>query len=170
METIWMIQEAAAVGNWWLAASSWQCTCSCIRSRAEFFGETSNHPGDSAPLQPRFWTLWLLAFSKIKMTFEREKISDCWKDSGKYDRVDGNWENCVRSQGAYFKGDWGVIILCTMFLVSSSINVSIFHITWLDNSRQTSCSCLWQTRLRINLVPTDTNVFAESYFGLWTSH
>ena len=29
-----------------------------------------------------------------------------------------HWEICVRSQGAYFEGDWGVIVLCTMFLVS----------------------------------------------------
>ena len=40
-----------------------------------------------------------------------------------------HWENCVRSQSAYLEGDWGVIVLCTMFLVSSSMNVSIFHIT-----------------------------------------
>ena len=33
----------------------------------------------------------------------------------------------------YFEGDSGVIVLCTMFLVSSSVNVSIFHIMWLDN-------------------------------------
>ena len=38
----------------------------------------------------------------------------------------------MRSQGAYFEEDWGVIVLCTMFLVSSSINVSNFHITWLN--------------------------------------
>ena len=31
-----------------------------------------------------------------------------------------------------FEEDWGSIVLCTMFLVSSSINDSIFHITWLD--------------------------------------
>ena len=43
-----------------------------------------------------------------------------------------HWENRVRSQGAYFEGDRGVIVLCTVFLVSSSINVSIFHITCLD--------------------------------------
>ena len=40
--------------------------------------------------------------------------------------------NCVRSQGAYFEGDWGVVVLCTMFLVSSSRNVSIFHSARLD--------------------------------------
>ena len=56
------------------------------------------------------------------------------RDSGKYDRAaDGNWEKCVRSQGACFEGDFeeGIIVLCTMFLVSSSINISIFHRTWL---------------------------------------
>ena len=44
------------------------------------------------------------------------------------------WENYVRSQGAYTEGDWGVIVLCTIFLclVSSSINVSTFHSAQLD--------------------------------------
>ena len=133
METIWMIQKAAAMVKCSLAASSWQCTHSCIICRAEFFGETSNYPGDSAPLQPRFGTLQLLAFPKTKTAFEREEISDHWWDSGKYNgAADGNWENYVRSQGAYFEGEWGVIILCTMFLVSPLINVSLFHITWKD--------------------------------------
>ena len=107
------------MGNWWLAASSWQNTHSCITSCAEFFDETSNHPGDSAPYWPRLGTLWLLAFLKTKITFEREEISDHWWDSGKYvGAAGGDWENCVRPQGAYLGGDWGVIVLCTMFLVS----------------------------------------------------
>ena len=134
METILMIQKAAPMGNWWLAASSWQRTHSCIMSHAEFFGKTSNHPGDSALLQPRFGTLRLLAFPKIKITFEREELSGGQWDSGKYDgAADSNsnkgfcwvfwtveeiWEDSVRSQGAYFEGDWGVIVLCTVFLAS----------------------------------------------------
>ena len=94
------------------------------------FGETSNH---SAPLWSRFGALWLLAFPKTKITFEREEISDHQWDSGKYDgAADGNWENYVRSQGAHFEGEWGVIALCIMFLVTFSRNVTIFHITWLD--------------------------------------
>ena len=40
--------------------------------------------------------------------------------------------DCVRSQSTYFEGDWGINVLCTMFLVSSSISVFIFHITCLD--------------------------------------
>ena len=82
-ESIQMIQKATSMGNWWLAASSQQCTCSCITFHAEFFRETSNHPGDSAPLQLRFGALRLLAFPKTKITFEREEISDSWWDPEK---------------------------------------------------------------------------------------
>ena len=135
-----MIQKATAMGNWWLAASSQQRACSCITSSTEIFGETSNHLGVSAPLKPRFGTLWLLAFPKTKITFEREEISDRWGDSGKYNRAtDGDWENYVRSQGAYFEWDWGVIVLCIMFLVSSIFFTKclffILH-SWIP-SRQT---------------------------------
>ena len=127
METIWMIQKATAMGNWWLAASSWQHTCSCITFHAEFFGKIPNHPGGSAPLQPRFGALRLLAFSKTKITFEGEEISDHQWDSGKYEgQLMLNWENCVRSQGAYFEGDWETLscVQCFCYLVSPSINAS----------------------------------------------
>ena len=101
----------------------------------EFFCKTSNHPGDLASLQPRSGTLWLLAFPKTKIIFEREEISDCRRDIGKYDgAADGDWENCVKTQGAYFEGDWGIIVLCTMFLVSCIWNKCLyFHTTWIDN-------------------------------------
>ena len=76
------------------------------------YTETSNRPGDSASLQPRFGALWLLAFPKTKITFEREEISDRRWDSGKYDRAaDSNWEK------------WGPKVLtrynvsCTLYLL-----------------------------------------------------
>ena len=117
-ETSWMIQKAAAMGNWWLAALSWQHAHSCIMSEEECFGETSNHPGDSAPLQPRFGTLWLLAFPKTKITFERKEISDHWWDSGKYDGAAEIGECIPRYLLWRGEGDWGVIVLFTTFLVS----------------------------------------------------
>ena len=133
VETIGMIQKASAMGNRWLAASSWQHTCSCIMPYTEFFSEISNYPHDSAPLQPRFGALQLLAFPKTKITFEREEII-------RLDKMQENTTGQVMAIGrmwkvpnAYFEKDRGIIVLCTMFLVSSSINVSIFHITWLDN-------------------------------------
>ena len=68
--------------------------------------------------------IWL--FPKTKITFEREETLDHWWDPGKYDRAaDGDWENCVRSHGSYCEGDWGIIVLCTMFLVSC-----VFFNTW----------------------------------------
>ena len=119
MATIWMTQKAAAMGNWWwqLCHNNVPAHASCLVQRS--FGKTSNHPGDSVLLQPRFGELQLLAFPKMKITFERDEISDHQWDSGKYDGVaNGNWENCVRSHGAYFEGDWYVIVLCTVILVS----------------------------------------------------
>ena len=43
-------------------------------SLVEFFGQTSNHPGDSAPLQPRYGALQLLAFPKTKITLKRKRF------------------------------------------------------------------------------------------------
>ena len=53
----------------------------------------------------------------------------------KYDRAaDGDWENCVWSQGATLKGTEASLsyVQCFLYIVLSSVNVSIFHITWLD--------------------------------------
>ena len=123
------------MGKWWLAASSQQPAHSCITYQAEVFGKTSKSPRWLSPLQPSFGTFWLLAFPKTKITFAREEISDNYWDSGKYDGAFyGNWENCMKSQGTYFEGDWYIIVLYKMFLVSS-INISIFNITGLNTFR-----------------------------------
>ena len=116
--------KATAVGTWWLAASSPQHSRSYITSHVEFFGKTASYSDDSVPLQPRFGVLGLLVFPKAKITFEREEISDHQWDPEKYDgTADGDWENCVRSQGTYFEGDWGTFVISTMFLVSSSMSL-----------------------------------------------
>ena len=118
-ETIQMIQKTTPMGNWWLAASSRQHIRSCITSCAKLFGKTSNHPGDSATLQPRFGAVWFLAFPKTKIVFERGEISDHRWDSKKYSgTAEGDRENCVRPPSAYLDGNWGVIVLCTVFLES----------------------------------------------------
>ena len=109
--------QPRATGDWQLHHNKAPAHALCLMQR--FLAKHQVSQVTQHPLQPRFGCLWLLAFPKTKMTFEREKISDCWWDSGKYDRVaDGSWENCVRSQGAYSEGGWGIIVLCTMFLVS----------------------------------------------------
>ena len=62
-----------ATGDWQLRHDDAPAHASRLM---QFFCETSNHPGDSVPLQPRFGALQLLAFLKIEITFEREEISD----------------------------------------------------------------------------------------------
>ena len=106
------------------ATSDWQLHHDNAPAHAshlmQFFCEMSNHTGDSDYLQPRFGTLWLWFFPKFKSPSQGDfrEISDHWWDSWKYDgAADGDWENCVKAQGAYFERDWGVIVLCTMFLV-----------------------------------------------------
>ena len=141
-----MTKTTPAVGSWWSAASSWQCACSCITSCAEIFGETSNHPGDAAPLQPRFGIMRLLAIPNTKITFEREEISGNQWDSGKYDRAANDDSN-----KGFCRVFWTVEELCEVsrcllwmglryhcpmynvsYLASFSINISIFYSTWLD--------------------------------------
>jgi hypothetical protein len=42
-----------------------------------FFGKASHHQGLSAPLQPRFGSLRLLAFPKDKIAVENEENCEC---------------------------------------------------------------------------------------------
>ena len=63
-----------ATGDWQPHHNNMLAHVSCPYS---FFCKITNYPGDSAPLQPRFGALWLLAFPKTKITFERKEISDC---------------------------------------------------------------------------------------------
>jgi hypothetical protein len=56
-----------------ISASSRQCACPFYSFCAGFFfGKASHHPDLSAPLQPRFGSLRLLAFPNAKMAVDRE--------------------------------------------------------------------------------------------------
>ena len=135
METIRMVQKAADRGNWGLAASTWQDTNSYQASRG-VFGETSNHLGNSAPLRPRFGALWLLNFSRTKITFERKEISDWLWDSGSWWQLQQRilWSGRDAGRTVWgpkvptLKGTEGSVsyVQCFLYLVSSSINVSTF--------------------------------------------
>jgi hypothetical protein len=59
------------------SALSWRCTCPFYSSCEGLFGKASHHPSLSAPLQPRFGSLRLLAFLKAKIAVEREEICEC---------------------------------------------------------------------------------------------
>ena len=109
----------------WMWPTFWKA---CNKEHLRILNETQ------CPQNPRFGALQLLAFPKTKITFEREKVADHWWDQENmtgqlmaiptkdfaecFEQWKRHWESCVRSQGAYFEGDWGVIFLGTMFLVS----------------------------------------------------
>ena len=128
VETIWMMQKAAAMGNWWLAASSRQCAHSCITSHVEVYGETSNHPGD-LDLAP--CDLWL--FPKLKSPLKEKRlqtISDIQENM--------TWQLMETGRTVWgpkvptLKGTEASLsyIQHFLYLVSSSVNVSISHSTW----------------------------------------
>ena len=116
------------------------------------------------PLQPRFGALWLLAFPKTKTPLKEKRFQTVGEIQGNMpgqpmamptkdfaeclEQWKRCWANCVRSQGAYFDGDWGIIVLGTMFLLSSSVNVCISHSARLDT--------FW----------TDSNIIPEWGFNL----
>ena len=74
MKTIWMIQKATVMGNWWSAASTRQHAHSCITSRAEFFSKTSSHPGDSAPYSPDSAPCGFRLFPKLKFPLKGKRF------------------------------------------------------------------------------------------------
>ena len=74
-ETIWMIQKATAMGNWCLAASARQHAQSRITSPTEFFGKTSNHPGELDPHTPWIWHHATYGFSpKLKSSLKGKRF------------------------------------------------------------------------------------------------
>ena len=102
-----------------------------------FFGETSSDPGDSAPFWPRFGALYLLHFPKLKWPLKENR----------FQTIDEIQENTMGQLMAIGKTIWGPkvptlkgteaslsYVQCFLYLISSSVKVSIFHITLLDTS------------------------------------
>ena len=139
---------------WLWATGDWQLHHDNLPSHAshllEFFGKTSNHPGDSVPLDPRFFAFQLLAFPQTKIAFERKEISDHQRDQenrmGQLMVIPTKdfavFLNTGRDAGRTAWGpkvptlkETGVSLFyvqCFLCLVSSSILVSICHSMWLD--------------------------------------
>ena len=95
-------------------------------SGVEFFSKTSNH---SAPLQPRFGALWLLAFPKLKSPFKSKRfqiIEDIQENMmGQLMMIRRTaWGPKVPTlKGTEVSSSW---VQCFFYLLSSLVNVSIF--------------------------------------------
>ena len=131
-ETIWMIQKATAMDNWWLAVSS-QHTHSCIDVLLQSFFE--KHQITQAPYSPELAPCNFWLFPKLKSPLKGKR----------FQTVDTIQENKTGQLMAIGRTVWGPkvptlkgteeslsYVQCFLYLVSSSVNGSIFYITWLD--------------------------------------
>ena len=99
------------------------------------FWQNIKSPRWLSPLQLRFGTLRLLAFPKLKSPLK----------GNRYQTINEIQDNLIRQLMVIGRTVWGLevptlkgteaslsYVQCFLYLGSSSINVSIFHITWLD--------------------------------------
>ena len=130
VETIQMIQKATAMGSWWLAASSQQCAHSCINLVQSIWWNIKPPSWLSIPYSPDlmpcdFWLfqnwnhLWKGIDFKPLMRFRKIWQSSWWRLG----------ELCEVPK-CYSEGDWGIIVLCTMFLVSCIFFNKCFYFSY----------------------------------------
>ena len=109
-----MTQKATAVaaGDWQFHSNTPTCASCLMQSFLAKHQTQVTQPLYSRDLSPsKFWLFPKLRSSLKGKRFQTMKFRKIWW---------GSWwqlgELCG-SRGAYFEGDWGVIVLCTMFLV-----------------------------------------------------
>ena len=160
METIQMIQKAMSMGNWWLAASSWQHAHSCITCCAVFLVKYPITQVTEVPYSPDVvpCNFWLFPKLKPPLKGKRFQIFDEIQEDTTGQLIETGravWGPKVPT----FKGIEVTLsyVQCFLYLVSS-IYVSIFHWTWLDTFWTNLIYCysmlvnsktgsLWQTHL-----------------------
>ena len=141
METIRMIQKASAMGNWWLAASSRQCALSCITLVQSCLMKYQIIQVTQLPYSPDLAPCNFWVFPKLKLPLKRKRFQQRFS----WISVDEIQENTTGQLMATGRTVWGPkvptlkkteaslsYVQCFLYLISSSIDVSIFHITWLD--------------------------------------
>ena len=142
----------------------------------QFFGETSNHPGGSEPLHsPDLAPCDFWLFLKLKSPLKEKRFQTIYEIQ----------ENMTEQPMMIGRTVWGPkmptlkgteasfsYVQCFLYLVSSSINVSIFHTTWMISSGQTSYICLFQLRQHCLRIYYKLGIFSR-YFqegnSIWSS-
>ena len=132
METIQMIQKPASMGNWWLAASSRPCTAhaSCLMHSflVKYQITQVTQPRYSPDLVPCNSRL----FPKLKSPLKGNRSQTISESQKGQLMATGRtvWGPKVPT----LKGTEVLLsyVQCFLCLLSSSVNTSNFHITWLD--------------------------------------
>ena len=145
-----MTEIPAAMGNWWLAASSWQWTCLCITSCAVSLAKYQITQVTQPLYGPDFMLcdFWLFPNLKSPLKGKRFQIVDEIQENtmGQLTEVPTkDFTECLNSGRDAGRTVWGPkvstlkgtevslsYVQCFLCVVSSSINVSIFHSMWMD--------------------------------------
>ena len=101
VETIQMIQKAAAIGNWWLAASSWQHACSCITSYAEVLAKHQITQVTQLTYRPDLVPCDFWLFTKLKSPLKGKRFQTI-------DEIQENTTGQLRANG---RTVWGPKVL-----------------------------------------------------------
>ena len=137
MEAIWMIQKAAAMGTWWLAASSQQHVA-YVSHLVQSFWQTSIHPGDSGPYRPDLAPCNFCLCPKLKSPLKGkifQMVDEIQENMmGQLMAVGPMWDPKV----PILKGTGASLsYVCTMFLVSCiflskciyfSYHMAVYHL------------------------------------------
>ena len=115
-EIIWMIKEATAMGNWWLAASTWQHASHTSCLVQSFLVKHQITQVTQAPYSPDLVPCNFWLFPKLKSSLKGKRFQTVdeiqenmmeqlmaipTKDFVEcFEQWKRHWENCVRSQGA----------------------------------------------------------------------
>ena len=126
--------SVTSMDNWWLAASSRQCACSCIGSYAEFLAKHQIAQVTQPPHNPDLVPCDFWLFPKIKSPLKWKRFQSLNEiqentmgqlvviETKDFADIFNNGRDSGRTvwgpKVPNFEGDWSVIVLCTMFLVS----------------------------------------------------
>ena len=130
-----MIQKAPTVGNWWLAASSRQWASSCITSPAAFLLKHQITQVTHAPYSPDLAPCDCWPFPKLKLPLKGKRLQTINEiQENTMGQLMGTGRTMWGPEVPTMKGTEASLsyVQCFLYLASSSINVSIFHIVWLD--------------------------------------
>ena len=151
MGTTAMIQKAAAVGNWWLAASSWQCAPAHASCLVQSFLAKHQITQVTQPLYiPNLVPCGFWFSPKLKSLLKGKRfqtINEIQENSTRQLMVIGRIVGGPKVTALKGIKVSLFYVQCFLYLVFSSINVSSFHSVQLDT--------FWADLVLFFIVPTD---------------
>ena len=122
-------------------------------------------PKLKSPLKgKRFQTIYEIQENRTgKLMILTKYFAECFKQQKR------SWKNCVRSQGAYFEGDWDIIVLCTMSLISCVFFIKCLYLFVIMSHCMAGCSLDRPCHMYVSKWPAVSEGGWEESFSLCLS-